>query len=64
LKVVPIVIKGNFTDILIKNDIPVVVLNSWNDFDYDKLNLNYRDYNFNTDRLQKLLNINNYFTRV
>ena len=60
LKVVPIVIKSEFTNILLSNNIPVMVLNDWNSFDANKLN--YNDYNFNNIDFNKLINFNlNYF---
>jgi len=37
LKTVPIVIKSNFTKILQKNNIPILILENWNDFDINKL---------------------------
>ena len=43
-KTVPIVINSEFTKILQKYNIPLVILESWNDLDIDKLN--YNDYNF------------------
>jgi hypothetical protein len=44
LKTVPIVIKSKFTDILIKNNLPLVVIDDWSDLNIEKLN--YQDYNF------------------
>lgn len=44
LKVVPIVIKSDFTTILLKQGIPLHVLDTWNDLDIDKLN--YELYHF------------------
>ena len=44
LKVVPIVINSQFTKVLNKYNIPMVILEKWDDFD-DTL-LNYTDYNF------------------
>jgi hypothetical protein len=54
LKVVPIVIKSNFTDILLSNHIPLVVLNEWSDLNLDELN--YDHHNF--DAITNLLDIN------
>jgi len=45
LKTVPIVIKSEFTNILQKNKIPLVILNNWDDL--DETTLNYNDYDFN-----------------
>jgi hypothetical protein len=44
LKTVPVVIKSEFTNILQKNNIPLVVLNSWDDFNPDNLNYNTFDF--------------------
>jgi len=57
LKVVPIVIKSEFIEILLKNSIPLLVLDKWDDFDINKLN--YNNYNFNTENLNNLLNFTN-----
>jgi len=53
LKVVPIVIKSEFTSILQKQNIPLVILDNWNDIDVSKLN--YNNYNFDCEKLQDLL---------
>ena len=58
LKVVPIVIKSEFTNILLNQNIPLVVLNNWNNLDLNILN--YDDYNFESDNLKKILNFDNY----
>jgi len=58
LRVVPIVIQSEFTSILVKQNIPLVVLDNWLDFDVNKLN--YSDFDFNCEKLQKLLNLQNY----
>jgi len=58
LKVVPIVIKSEFSDILLKQEIPLFVLDSWSDFDVNKLN--YNIYGFNTDKVVNLLSFGNY----
>jgi len=64
LKTIPIVIKSEFTTILEKNGIPIIVINSWNDFDETTLiynislfeNENYQKIiNFGTDYLEKYL---------
>jgi hypothetical protein len=46
LKVVPIVVDSEFTQILVKNNIPMVVLNSWDDFDEGLALLDYSIYSF------------------
>jgi hypothetical protein len=56
LKVVPIVIKSEFTTILLKHNIPLLILNNWEEFDSSKLN--YNDYNFNNNKhLENILNL-------
>lgn len=52
-KTVPIVIKSEFTDILMKYNVPLVVLNNWSDLDIS--NLKYDDYNFNDEKFVKLI---------
>jgi hypothetical protein len=47
LKVVPIVKKSNFTQILKDYNIPILILDHWND--YDETKLNYDNYNFNNE---------------
>jgi hypothetical protein len=56
LKTVPIVIKSEFTNVLQKNNIPLIILDSWDDLDETKLN--YDNYNFNDD---KNLQISNFY---
>jgi hypothetical protein len=59
LKTVPIVIKSEFTTILQKNNIPLVILNNWDDLTtYD---LKYEDYDFTNDNFTKLINLNKIF---
>jgi hypothetical protein len=41
LKVVPIVIKSEFTTVLLKQGIPLHVLDTWSDLETDKLNYNF-----------------------
>jgi hypothetical protein len=57
---VPIVIKSEFTNILLNQNIPLVVLDKWDDIDLNKLN--YDDYNFESDNLKKILNFDNYLS--
>ena len=45
LKTVPIVIRSEFTNILQKNKVPLVILNSWSELDETKLNYNEHDFN-------------------
>ena len=60
LKVVPIVIKSEFTNILLNQNIPLVVLDNWNELDLNSLN--YDDYDFESDNLKKILNFDNYLS--
>jgi len=59
LKVVPIVIKSPFTNILINQGLPIYILENWGDLDINKLN--YADFNFDSINLVKLLDFTNYF---
>ena len=54
LKTVPIVINSEFTNILQKHNVPLVILNSWDELDETKLN--YANYNFNDDKFLKISN--------
>ena len=49
LKVVPIVIKSEFTNILLKQNIPLLVLDNWNDLNISELN--YNNFNFDNFKL-------------
>ena len=53
LKVVPIVIENQFIKLLKKYNVPLVILNNWNELDEDKLN--YNDYNFNDEKFIEIL---------
>ena len=55
LKVVPIVIKSEFTNILIKNNIPLVILDNWENLNINTLN--YNDYNFDDINFKKVIDI-------
>ena len=54
LKTVPIVIKSEFTYILQKNNVPLVILNDWDEL-YE-VNLDYNNYNFNNNQFVKITN--------
>lgn len=54
LKVVPIVIESEFTKILLKNGVPLVILDKWGNIDVNTLN--YNDYNFENQDLLNFLN--------
>jgi len=57
LKVVPIVVESNFTTILLKNNIPLFVLEKWDDLDIN--NLNYNNFSFDNDNFKKYIDFNN-----
>lgn len=61
LKVVPIVIESEFTKILLKNGVPMVILDKWDNIDVNSLN--YQDFNFDNEQLKNCLNFA-YFQRV
>jgi hypothetical protein len=44
LKCIPIVIKSPFTDTLLRNNIPVIVLDNWDEFDESKLIYNFTPF--------------------
>jgi hypothetical protein len=54
LKTVPIVLKSEYSQILAKYNVPMVVLESWNDLNIE--NLNYDDYDFENIGLKQILN--------
>jgi hypothetical protein len=62
LKVIPIVIKSNFTNILLNQNIPLVVLDDWEQFDLN--NLNYDVCMFDTANLKKILHFDNYLLHL
>ena len=63
LKVVPIVINSDFSKILVKNNLPILVLENWNDLNnLDINNLNYLDYNF--DIIREKFTIDTIFTTI
>lgn len=53
VKTVPIVIDSDFTKTLIRNNVPLVVLNSWDELNIDQLN--YTNYDFNNINLQSIM---------
>jgi len=59
LKIVPIVIQSEFTTILEKNKIPLVILNNWDDLNIN--DLKYEDYNFNDEFFLKISYLNKIF---
>lgn len=52
VKTVPIVIDSEFTRILKKHNVPMIILDKWTDLDIT--NLNYNDYNFDHPEFQKI----------
>ena len=60
VKTIPVVFKSDFTTILEKNGIPIIVINSWGDFDESKLT--YNNSLFENENYQKIINFSdNYF---
>ena len=54
LKTIPIVVKSDFTSILEKNNIPIIILNSWDDFDENELIYNISL--FENDNYKRIIN--------
>ena len=59
LKIIPIVIKSEFTTILEKNKIPLIVLHNWDDLDKSKLI--YCGSFFENENYQKIINFTNFY---
>lgn len=57
-KTVPIVIKSEFTTMLLKQKVPLVVLENWQDFDMNKL---IYDFDFNHPTFIKILNFDKFY---
>ena len=55
LKTIPIVIKSEFTNILQKNGVPLVILDTWNDLNINSLN--YNDYDFTNENFVQITNV-------
>ena len=58
LNVVPIVLDSVFARNLLKHNVPLVILNSWEDLDITKLN--YDAYNFKDETFLSLINLRSY----
>lgn len=54
LKVIPIMIKSKFTETLQRNNIPIVLLDSWDDYLTIEDSLNYSDYYFGDYSFDKI----------
>jgi len=54
VRTVPIVLNSEYSQILAKYNVPMVVLESWNDLNIE--NLNYNDYDFENIVLKQILN--------
>jgi hypothetical protein len=62
LKVVPIVINTQFTQILKNYNVPMVVLDKWDDIEIMKFT--YTDYNFDNDLFNNLLDYNKLIHKI
>lgn len=62
LKVVPIVLNTPFTQILIKYNVPLVVLNNW--CDIFSINLVYEDYNFDNEIFVNISSFNKLINQI
>lgn len=62
LHVVPVVVKNEFTILLAAKNIPLYVLDSWENFDSNSLN--YSDFDFESKELHELLDFSNYFSKI
>jgi hypothetical protein len=60
LKTVPIMLQSVFTKILNNYNVPIVILNSWDDFDESKLNYQEYVHKFDDAIFKKLIDLNNY----
>ena len=56
LRVVPIVVESNFTETLKKNNIPLIVLDSWDDFDETTLDYDVSIKMFDDKTFQQIIN--------
>jgi hypothetical protein len=54
VKTIPIVIKSDFTDILLENSVPIVVLDDWSQL--DESNLDYSNYNLDNNSIRRIMN--------
>ena len=54
VKTIPIVIKSDFTDILLENSVPIVVLDDWSQL--DEYNLDYSNYNLDNNSIRRIMN--------
>ena len=61
VRTVPIVVDSEFTRVLQKRMVPLVVLDKWSDLDVSKLN--YNDYNFDHPEFQKISELYKLFIR-
>lgn len=62
LKVVPVMVKSNFTETLLRNNIPIVLLNSWDEYPEIESQLKYEDYSF--DIIEREYSIDNFMQKV
>jgi hypothetical protein len=62
LKVVPIMVKSAFTETLMRNNIPIVVLNSWDEYPGIEPQLKYEDYSF--DIIERNYSMDNFMQKM
>ena len=58
VKTVPIVVNSVFANVLLRNNIPVIILHSWSDLDETKLN--YNEFDFNNSEFLKIVDFDYY----
>jgi hypothetical protein len=54
---IPIVIKSDFTDILLENNVPIVVLDDWSQL--DGCDLDYSKYNLDNNSIRRIMTFTN-----
>ena len=53
VKTIPIVIKSDFADILLENNVPIVVLDDWSQL--DERALDYSKYNLDNNSIRRIM---------
>jgi len=57
VKTIPIVIKSDFTDVLLENNVPIVVLDDWSQL--DECTLDYSKYNLDNNSIRRIMTFTN-----